>query len=55
MKKIRELICKIFGHNFDLVELTIAHIERDAINAHELHPEVFCKTCCQWFDFKKLK
>lgn len=50
MKMIRELICKIFGHSFDLVELTMAHIKRDAINAHQFEPnEVRCKICKYWF------
>ena len=44
-KKIKEIICKIFGHNVNSVELFMFEIECKATNARHLDPKISCKRC----------
>lgn len=45
MKKVKDWICKTFGHSFDNVEEVMFRIQIDAINAKNLKPELKCKRC----------
>lgn len=46
MKKVSKLICKIFGHSYDEVELLVLAIKLSAVNKDELDiPEITCSRC----------
>jgi len=45
MKKIKEIICRIIGHKFDLTELAMFQIECSAENRKDLRAECTCKRC----------
>ncbi len=45
MDKIRKFICKVIGHRFDLVELTIFQIKCSAKNRKDLRAECACERC----------
>ena len=53
MKKLKELICRIIGHNFDLMELCIFQIECSAENRKDLEAKCACERC--GFNFIKPK
>ena len=40
-----KLLCKLFGHKLDLVEVTLMKIKQVAENKEELKHELICKRC----------
>ena len=45
-----KIICYLFGHDFDAVDMLIYKIKKEAINANKLYfPEFFCKRCGKKF------
>lgn len=50
-----KLICKIFGHKFSAVALTMFQIEISALNrASRLEPSIMCQRCRAVFTAKEL-
>ena len=45
MKKIKRLICKIFGHSFNPIKFCMFEIEMKAINSNQLQPKIQCGRC----------
>lgn len=46
MKKIKKFICKVFGHKFDLIMLTVLKIQDVALNRESFIGEsVECGRC----------
>lgn len=44
-------ICKIFGHSFDLIDLTIFKVKNVAINRKKLNPKINCRRCGKLFKY----
>jgi len=43
---MKKIICKIFGHKIDIIDVVINDIKKSAINAQELKlKEIVCMRC----------
>ncbi len=40
-----KILCKLFGHKFDLIEVTLLKIMIEAENKTSLNKTLFCKRC----------
>ena len=51
MKKIKEILCKIFGHSFNPILFCMFEIEMKAVNVSDLEPEISCLRCGKIFKY----
>lgn len=45
VQRIKEYICKIFGHSFDDIEMIMFKIKVTALNSERLDKSIKCKRC----------
>lgn len=46
MKRFKKLLCKIFGHKYDDVDLVMLRIKRKAINNEDFKDDIIrCERC----------
>ena len=49
------LLCKIFGHKYSDVDLTILSLKVSALNSQDLKKEIECERCGEILDITKLE